>query len=64
MFTAPDDLAGTYSFYTQVCNDDKMALSVVLVKNDDILCSCQEQNMSDSDDGTASCSAIVELNAG
>ena len=64
MFTAPDNLAGTYFFSTHIFSDDKRQLEVLLKKNDDILCSCQEENTSDNEDGTASCSAIVELNAG
>ena len=65
MFTAPDNLAGTYFFSTHILNDDKTVLEIKLKKNDDNLCTCQEETtFSNNEDGTASCSVTVELNAG
>ena len=64
MFTAHHDSVGTYFFSTHVLSEDGMKLYVSLKKNDDILCSFQEENTSGNEDGTGSCSATVELKEG
>ena len=62
VFTAPK--SGLYYFSTHALREDRKRLFIGLKKNDDILCSFQEENKSDGEDGTGSCSAIVELSLG